>query len=145
MKIYVITKGEYSDYHICAATTDKKIAEFLKKVATTKGYGGEAYIEEFEDCAYLTPIEGTIYKVSISYDNDGRQYSCRAKEAYYLGDKRIDNDIIFQEEGYINKVIKEFGIDYICYNVYIVSDSEEKAEKIGIDMIQKYRAEEMGL
>lgn len=30
-KIYVITAGDYSDYHICAVTTDKERAEFLKK------------------------------------------------------------------------------------------------------------------
>lgn len=27
MKIYIITKGEYSDYHICKATTDYEKAK----------------------------------------------------------------------------------------------------------------------
>lgn len=32
MKIYIITKGEYSDYHICAATTDENIAKKLLRL-----------------------------------------------------------------------------------------------------------------
>lgn len=32
MEIYVITKGTYSDYHICALTLDKEKAECLKKI-----------------------------------------------------------------------------------------------------------------
>ena len=31
-KIYVITKGEYSDYHICAVYSDKKKAEEVAKL-----------------------------------------------------------------------------------------------------------------
>ena len=34
MKAYIITKGEYSDYHICAVTLDKDKAEQLKKLFT---------------------------------------------------------------------------------------------------------------
>ena len=30
-KVYVITSGEYSDYHICAVTLDPKRAEKMKK------------------------------------------------------------------------------------------------------------------
>lgn len=33
-KAYVITKGTYSDYHICAVTLDKSRAEKLKNCST---------------------------------------------------------------------------------------------------------------
>lgn len=47
MKIYAITKGTYSDYHICALTVNKEKAEHLKKLYTDEY--DEAFIEIFED------------------------------------------------------------------------------------------------
>lgn len=44
-KIYVITAGKYSNYHICAVTTDKERAEILKKWY----YGDDTQIKEFID------------------------------------------------------------------------------------------------
>lgn len=46
MKIYVITKGAYSDYHICAVATDKKKAEILRKAFSDDW--NEAQIETYE-------------------------------------------------------------------------------------------------
>ncbi|MBR0417913.1 MAG: hypothetical protein IJI66_01945 [Erysipelotrichaceae bacterium] len=31
MKAYIITNGEYSDYHICGVTLDKEKAEMMKR------------------------------------------------------------------------------------------------------------------
>lgn len=45
MKIYVITCGTYSDYHICAVTDDPASAERLKILHSD---WGEASIEEYE-------------------------------------------------------------------------------------------------
>ena len=52
--IYVITKGSYSDYHICAATTDEKRAERLRDLFYNDGsmYPDDVYIEEFRDGTY---------------------------------------------------------------------------------------------
>ena len=47
MKIYAITKGTYSDYHICALTVDKNRAERLKKIYSNNYE--EAIIEIYED------------------------------------------------------------------------------------------------
>lgn len=47
MTIYAITKGTFSDYHICAVTTSEKKAEALRKIYTDRL--DEARIEEFED------------------------------------------------------------------------------------------------
>lgn len=46
MVIYVITKGCYSDYHICDVTTDKVRAEKLRKFYTDNY--DEASIEEYD-------------------------------------------------------------------------------------------------
>ena len=46
MKVYVITKGSYSDYHICAVAIDKEKAEKLEDYYTDKW--DEANIEEYD-------------------------------------------------------------------------------------------------
>jgi len=47
-RIYVITQGAYSDYHICAATTDFERAEKLRQYFEATGWES-ANIEEFPD------------------------------------------------------------------------------------------------
>ena len=46
MKVYVITKGQYSDYHICAVVTDCKKAQILREKFSDKI--DDAKIEEFD-------------------------------------------------------------------------------------------------
>lgn len=46
MKVYVITQGIYSDYHICAVTLDAQEAERLRKVYDESG--DRARVEEYE-------------------------------------------------------------------------------------------------
>ena len=46
MKVYIITEGDYSDYHICAVTLEKKQAEQLKKYFASNY--SEPNIEEYE-------------------------------------------------------------------------------------------------
>lgn len=48
MKVYIITSGEYSDYHIEGVFLDKKKAEAFSKKASTDHYGANYDIEEFD-------------------------------------------------------------------------------------------------
>lgn len=69
MKIYVITKGDYSDYHICAVATDPEKAERLAKIYTDRWE--YAKVEEFdtEDCVDL--LAGRIpYEVGFMSNGD---------------------------------------------------------------------------
>lgn len=51
MKIYVVTRGEYSDYSIITATLDRDVAEAVAKKFSSKY--NEACIEEFEDAELM--------------------------------------------------------------------------------------------
>lgn len=46
MKVYVITEGNYSDYHICTVTTNKERAEKLVKIFSDNW--DDAKIEEYD-------------------------------------------------------------------------------------------------
>jgi hypothetical protein len=50
MKIYVITQGEYSDYHICAVTDDKERAKKLQLIYSDSYNAAE--IEEYNTDDY---------------------------------------------------------------------------------------------
>lgn len=56
MKVYVITKGEYSDYHICCVTDDQERAESLRRICSDVYDAAE--IEEFD--TEEIPAETTV-------------------------------------------------------------------------------------
>lgn len=77
MKIYVITAGEYSDYHICAASLDKEQAEYLRKIYSD-GWD-DAQIEEFD--TDQNPVISALRKFyRVEVNADGTIYE--AKECY---------------------------------------------------------------
>lgn len=126
MKVYVITKGEYSSYHICAVTTDKNKAKMLKKKFSNEHWG-KANIEEFE-----TDSEEEVLK----YEN---VYSC-----HYLEEKSeikvsaSDFDYYRPEDLIVSKY--RDGL-----YTYVLANTLEDALKIASDKFAKYRAEKMGL
>lgn len=75
MKIYVITRGCYSDYHIAAVTDDEKKAEFLKLKFSDEFY--EADIEEYDtdECS----VEG-IQNMKLFY---WKVLICNGKSVVY--------------------------------------------------------------
>lgn len=115
MKIYVVTDGEYSDYHIITATADLSVA---KKVA--KKFGGE--IEEYENAeVMLQPLW------LILFEKNGDV--CECKEASW--------DLCYESAG-----LCRFDIKGRVY-VYIIADSIERAIKAGAERRAKFLAEKM--
>lgn len=62
---YVITAGEYSDYHVEHVTTDKKLAESYVKLHD--GMPDDLYIEEFDDLRDQCDIQDTFDKASVKH------------------------------------------------------------------------------
>lgn len=50
-KIYLVTNGSYSDYHVVAAFTDESKARGFAERATSEGYDRDYRVEECEDGA----------------------------------------------------------------------------------------------
>ena len=111
MKIYAITKGIYSDYHICALTVNKEKAEYLKKIYTDKW--NEADIEIYEDG------EGSELNLFYFCDQNG----CNPKIRDYAENERV--------------AVDRFGK---IYGVYLYAKDESHAEKKAQDMIAEYKA-----
>lgn len=69
-KVYVITAGSYSGYHICAVSLDPKKAEVLAKFYTEHGYD-QAGVEEYEADYEYDRIESGCQMYIVTFDEKG--------------------------------------------------------------------------
>lgn len=137
--IYVITKGSYSDYGICAVTTDKARAEELKLLYSDRY--DDANIEEYEDghsgfsndvkIVHPYRVAGTKYCIDNNLDIDVHQYT-----------ELLEPGNTFEEE-------RSFMIDGDDPNsylvLYILAPDEEHAKKVWYDTWAQLNAERLGL
>lgn len=131
MKVYVLTKGEYSDYSIYAVVDDKAKAELLKE-ALSDEYD-EANIEEYdtEDAnidGYLKCAECYLASQDISTD----QIEFRKTPRY----NSISDSSVWERENNEGKTI---------LMTFIYEDRSDYAFKIAADRFAKYKAEKAGL
>lgn len=133
MKIYVITKGEYSDYHICAVTENKEKAEIL--------------CEKFA-CDYETAqIEEYDTEFNELIINNKKAYHCYYKEDGDIEITEASFDIIVE----YNTRVHRFSKDSWMYKqgnlleVYLFANNSKDAIKKASDKFSKYRAEHMDL
>ena len=123
MKIYVITAGEYSAYHIFAVTDDKKSAERLRR-----GYSGweEARIEEYET-EYPPKDPKEYYCVSVSLsgellDIDTKYFFENAPE-----EQKPELNVVDLHDTY--------------FDINVTAKDRSHAEKIAFDKIAEYKYE----
>lgn len=136
MKVYVITSGKYSDYHIDAISLDKD--EAYRICATlNNNRPADMYcdVEEYD-------TEGV--KV-ISQDEIKKRFEMCVE--YKSGEERW-----FDEEGLVtenvnNISVKRYaGSDKIEINATLPRETtEDKARKIMFDRIAKFKAERAGI
>lgn len=128
MKIYVITKGDYSDYHICGVSTDKEQAEKLARFFTDKW--DDAKVEEYDTDRYeLLSDNKKVYRI-LFYENGNIHKLTHESGDYY------DNETIKLDPVYWNGA---------TLSVYVSADDEISAIKIASEKRAKFLAEEIGL
>ena len=125
MKIYVITEGGYSDYHIVGVTLDRKKAEEYCKLARGNYYVPN--VEEYETDLFDGIESRKPYSVKLSKDglvevkelDSGYSYeSAMEHYAHTIGYSTDDNwvvDVLAEDEAHARKI----GIDYIMQAKYI--------------------------
>ena len=126
MKLYAVTKGDYSDYHIITLTADKKAAKEIAKMFSDGEYD-KAKVEEYEDGKII--VGEKLYFVRVV-------------------DGNVD-DVVVSNSDYdlFNTSVFPFYMDRGKKNYYthVLADTAEKAAKIGKDRIMKYIAEKENL
>ena len=126
MTVYIVTRGCYSDYEICAVSLDRAKAERLAKV-----YGrpyGEAYVEAWEtDTETDINVLNGRHPVVVSFNEDGSADAFGRTYDYY----DFVPGVLERKNGTLR------------VNVY--APDEEKARRIAYDMRAQYLAEKEGI
>ena len=122
MKIYVVTKGYYSDYHIITATTDEELAYRIKEKFSGDDYYDEAKVEIFEDAEIF--LKQCYF---IKFDKGGNVIRIEEEESEYSYEQYESEDVN--------------GNFYLS----IIADNKEIAIKIGAERRAMYLAQKYGL
>lgn len=128
MIVYVITKGEYSDYGIEAVTLEKEKAEELKRLYSDKW--NEAMIETYDTDDY--------------YAKNGGFYSVRIGKKSAIEVRKINSVIPVDDRNKVS-LRHDWRTNRENYFVYVKAKDEEHAKKIGADLVAKYKAEKQGI
>lgn len=123
-KIYVVTKGSYSDYHIITATTDEEVAN---KIAKKFSDGWDrASVEVYEDAElYMKPV----FYVRFEQNGDVHQIYNKSSNVYYYEN--------------INEC--NFGVDGKRVYAIVQADNEEHAIKIASEKRAEFLARNAGI
>ena len=132
MKIYIITKGDYSAYHICAVSTDKKKVETLRKAFSDSW--DEARIETYETDKFLTEIE-----------NGFKLYDCAMKENGDMSITTFESNLDYIDSADFKVGKYEKGYMAPGYGVYVWAKDKEHARKIAADKIAEFKAKKEGV
>lgn len=134
MKVYVLTTGEYSDYHIIYVTLDKEKAENFvndtnKYVDKNWGYN----IVNLEE--YDTDV------LDFVYDNDKIWYAKKLQGEIEISfDEEVIGNPYFDEK--VN-VVKDSWDGGLC--VYVSAKDSDHAFKIACDLFAQYEAIKEGI
>lgn len=128
MIVYVITRGEYSDYGIEAVTLEKEKAEELKILYSDSWY--DAMIETYDTDDYYVE-NGRFYEVRI-----GKSSVINIREIGYIVSVEDRNKVI---------LIRNRKTNEDDYAVFVKAKNEEQAKKIGADLVAKYKAQQQGI
>ena len=138
MKVYVITEGEYSDYHIEKVFLDKAKAEEFCALQNRKGnsYNGSWDIEEYETSdAYINSTGIVRYLYTYWIDKSHAIPKTLTPSVYVVG---------YDKEPTVRDGNPNYS-DFIRITFTLQSRDEEKARKILFDTYAKYKANREGI
>ena len=145
MKIYIVTKGAYSDYHICGVAVDLKEAEHLQNVNTDEWDIANIETYDTEDNG---KIEGWLkhrYVFKFNVDKCYKNHKNTYDEYVTICDNERHNDDWLmakrnEREGRIRTI---HGIYH-----YVCAESDKPfsvVEKIAYDRYAEWKATQEGL
>lgn len=126
MKVYVLTSGEYSGYHIVGVLLDEEQAKIAAATMSTRYE--EVYVEEYDtdDLSFIKP-GWKYWTITFSeYDHAIRGVICHD----YFGS--LDEPILF-------------GAHHKIWYVDVYAEDKKHAIKNASDKLSKYLAEQSNL
>lgn len=127
MKVYVVTEGDYSDYHIVGVTTDRETAEAYCKIS--KGDWYEPRVEEYDTKAFADIRTAKPYRVIM--EKDGTM-TTEAGDGFSY-ESAVEHHVSH---------IRMWGDNPNYYEVVVLAEDEQHARKIAADYIAEAKWEE---
>lgn len=144
MKVYVVTEGDYSDYHIEAIFTEKEQAEKYIALHTSRCYY-DWNIEEWEvDATHIDGEVKMLYRYSADFRRDNERYRWAYKTDVEGGitGKAVADEIKREQT---DDFIHDFHRGIIGYSVFLDEPDLDKALKIFDDYLAELNAKEQGI
>lgn len=136
-KVYIVTEGEYSDYHIEAVFSTRENAEKFIAARDTAYYLGDYEIEELDlDETQVETEDKIVYVYAVFHY--GRHNNICVENRFWIFKSKLGE---FKRKWEKDKTWHG-GWEQI---VVLDEPNEEKARKIYADRIAKKKAEEGGL
>jgi superfamily II DNA or RNA helicase len=114
MKVYVITKGAYSDYHIVAVVLDKTRAEEIVKAVSNPGWSfgfGEARIEEYDTDTFATQYAYDVYYRSKRWYADIDEYADHQSNHVYNDHSFL---VFAKDKDHAIKIAQDMRAEYLA-------------------------------
>ena len=125
MKVYVVTRGEYSEYHICGLTTDEESAKKAKKFYSDDWC--EAEIEVYDTDKFSSMENWKLF--IVFFDKSGSVK--RAEEIDRNDDYFVDRLADWEEDDYFH------GEDFQVFATDKASAIKIAAEKRAVFLAKK--------
>ena len=139
-KLYAVTAGGYSDYHIITLCSDKFRAEQIRDTYNMgRSYAGfgDASVSEYED-GIRADIDSPLFEVVMTLSGD---IDCVSE---INGDRKIA--VLFDNyKGYTGVTQGYTSHIGVCYYAYVSTDNKEKASKIARDRLAEFKAKRGGI
>ena len=127
MKVYVVTEGDYSDYHIVGVTTDRETAEAYCKISTGDWY--EPKVEEYDTKAFADIRTAKPYRVIMEEDGT----TTTEEEDGFSYESAVEHQV---------QHIRRWAGKPSYYEVVVLAEDEQHARKIAADYIAEAKWEE---
>lgn len=124
MKVYVITQGEYSDYHICGVALDEERAEAIRKHFDREWDNTD--IEVYDTETYSERNLLTSYMVTVSKSGDDVEVF---NENPFASEEKTRNSYRFDRDG--------------TFIACVVANDRDHALKIALDKRAKMLSEKL--
>ena len=142
-KVYILSRGDYSDYTIIGVETDKARAKRIQKLMTGDGYGSHVDIEEWDVGDFgegITDLPADRFHFNVFLGAENRSWF-RGRRIDGLVVEKTDSTNVKADS--INKV-KCWDYNNYC-SVTVEARDHEHAAKTGGDLFAAFRAKEYGI
>ena len=137
MKVYIVTSGEYSDYHIDAVCLDREQAEKLAQVVTDNTCG-TGHVREWDTDQFKIIDDGMrVFHIYIYLSDDKREI-----DDIFVGRLNSSFEVFTTKK---NKFEDRSDENIPLLVMTIRAKDEEHAKKIVYDKFAEWKAEKEGL